>query len=217
MEYDIFFDESGDLGWVLDKPFRKDGSSKFFSISYIIIPAGSQKHLSRFVRGIYKERNRTTKELKGTDFRAPAAKSVSRRIAAVIERHNFIAGSIVVNKSNVPIRLMDPGCKDVLYNFMVQLGLCDKVSSFDTINIIPDERSVPSVSKNTCSDLIRSKLWLEMGSNTIVNYTPKVSHQSNELMFIDWITNFTWRNYENNEPAPFQILERYMDVKELFF
>ncbi len=35
MDYDAYFDESGDLGWILDKKFRKGGSSQFFTIAYL--------------------------------------------------------------------------------------------------------------------------------------------------------------------------------------
>lgn len=217
MEFDVFFDESGDLGWVLDKPFRNGGSSKFFVISYIIIPTESKKHIVRFVKKTYKNRNKAIGELKGTNFKARGAKTVSREIILLLERHGFKVGCVVVKKCNVPIRLKDPQNKEVLYNFMVQLGICDKITSLDKVNIVPDARSVPNGSENSCSDLIKSKLWMELGSNTIINYSPEVSHQSYELMFIDWITNFTWRFYEDEKPEPLQILSQCIEIKTLFF
>lgn len=35
----VYLDESGDLGWVLDKPYRNGGSSRFMTIAFVACPA----------------------------------------------------------------------------------------------------------------------------------------------------------------------------------
>jgi len=56
VEYDVYYDESGDLGWKLNHPYRKGGSSQFFVIAYIILPTDKNKHINRFFKKFHKER-----------------------------------------------------------------------------------------------------------------------------------------------------------------
>lgn len=219
MEYDVYFDESGDLGWTLDKPYRKGGSSRYFTIAYIIIPTESIKHITRFIRKFHKERGGSYKEIKGADFRKRRAKSTSRNIV-----NNFLAlseettiGVVTVKKSNVPVRMLGTGNDEVLYNHMVKVGIASRVAGFEKVNIIPDKRSVPSGSQNSCSDLIKNELWLYLQSNVRVSYEPQESHNKDGLMFIDWIANFIWRNYEDGNDEAYQILKPYIQEDLLFF
>ena len=69
MEYDVYFDESGDLGWKLNQPYRKGGSSQFFTIAYIIIPTDKNKYINRFIKQFHKDRQGIEKEVKGAEFR----------------------------------------------------------------------------------------------------------------------------------------------------
>jgi hypothetical protein len=55
----IYIDESGDLGWKLDKPNRHGGSSKFITITGIIISKEEEKYISRFISDIYQKYNLT--------------------------------------------------------------------------------------------------------------------------------------------------------------
>ena len=87
-------------------------------------------------------------------------------------------GSITAKKTNVPHRLVGSSNNDVLYNHMVQLGLCSRLLHLDKVNIIPDRRSVPSGSQNSCSDLLKGRLWLELGSNAEISYQPEESHNN---------------------------------------
>jgi len=80
MEYDVFFDESGDLGWKFDAPYRKNDSSRYFIIAYIIIPTSETKYISRFIKEFHKDRGGQNKEIKGADIRNPRAKVTARKM-----------------------------------------------------------------------------------------------------------------------------------------
>jgi hypothetical protein len=41
----IYIDESGDLGWTLDKPNRNGGSSKYITITGIVISNEEEKYI----------------------------------------------------------------------------------------------------------------------------------------------------------------------------
>jgi hypothetical protein len=47
----VYLDESGDLGWTFDKPYRHGGSSRYLTISVLIVP----KDLSHLPKRILKK------------------------------------------------------------------------------------------------------------------------------------------------------------------
>ena len=217
MEYDVYFDESGDLGWTLDQPFRKGGSSQFFTIAYLILPNEKNKHINRFVKKLYKERG-SEKEKKGARFKKGKAKSLSARIIGLLDIHKDITiGSVTVKKSSVPLPLINSQNDNVIYNHMVQKAICDKIASLGSVNIIPDKRSVPAASQNSCPDLIKNDLWLWKNSVTQIHYQPEESHNNERLMFIDWVANFVWRHYEDQHSGAYNILGKHLLEDKLFF
>ena len=114
MEYDVYLDESGDLGWTLDRPYRKGGSSQYFTIAYIILPTDNNKHITRFLRKFNQERG-SNKELKGADFTKGRAKATANKIISLLDLHqDIIIGAVTALKSGVPNRLINSGNDDVL-------------------------------------------------------------------------------------------------------
>ena len=218
MEFDVYFDESGDLGWKLSEPYRRGGSSRFFTIAYLIVPTNKKKYLNRFFKKFHKDRGGKEKEIKGADFNKGRAKSTARKILSFLEwNDDVILGAITVKKSNTPTNLANSQNDNILYNYMAQLGICNKISNFQQANIIPDKRSVPSGSQNSCADLIKAKLWLELKSAIEISYTPQESQNNTGLMMVDWIANFVWRNYEDQDTKPYQSLRPYLHEDFLFF
>jgi len=218
MEYDVFFDESGDLGWKFDAPYRKNGSSRYFIIAYIIIPTSETKYLSRFIKEFHKDRGGQNKEIKGADIRNPRAKVTARKMVAFLEKgSNTRIGVVTVKKSDVPKLLVGTRNDDVLYNHMVKKGLCPELIDLKKVNIIPDKKSVPKGSQNSCSDLLKDELWLCQNSKVDISYQPEESHNIDGLMFIDWVANFIWRHYEDGHSEAYQILDRHINETKLDF
>ncbi|GAB5552866.1 MAG: hypothetical protein Sapg2KO_24570 [Saprospiraceae bacterium] len=218
MEYDIYFDESGDLGWTLDRPYRKGGgSSQYFTIAYLIIPPHKNKIINRFVNRFNAERG-SDKEYKGADFIEKRAKVMANKIAQLLRMHHDITiGAVSVHKKNLPLQVIGTNNDDVVYNYLVQTGLCSKLEQLTQANIIPDKRSVPKGSQNSCADLIKNDLWFLRKSKVKINYNPQESHQNTRLIFIDWVANFVWRKYEFDKGRAYQILEPLLQEDRLFF
>ena len=218
MQHDVYLDESGDLGWSLDLPYRGGGSSKYFTLAYIILPADKNKHINRLVKKFHKDRSGSHKEVKGADMRNRRAESLARQIIKLFEwNDDIIIGATTVSKVNAPIRISETGNGDVLYNHMMKMGLSTHISSCAKVNIIPDQRSVPRGSQNSCSDLIKSEVWLTLNSDVEINYSPQESHLNERLMFIDWVANFVWRHYEDGRSGAYQILKPFINDERLFF
>ena len=217
MDYDAYFDESGDLGWILDRRFRKGGSSQFFTIAYLIIPNEQNKHINRFVTKFNKERG-SEKEYKGSDFSNKRARSMARDISNMLKRHpNIIIGAITAKKSKTPDCIKEENSENILYNYMAKEALCSNLIALKKVNVIPDKRSVPRESFNSYPDLLKTELWFNRSSTVRISYQPEESHNNKRLIFIDWIANFIWRKYEDEVEESFQILSQSIEVKELFF
>ena len=80
MEYDLYVDESGDLGWQFDRPYRKGGSSRFFTIAYLFLPTEKRKHIKRLIRRFHNERQGRYREYKGAEFNKSRSASMARTI-----------------------------------------------------------------------------------------------------------------------------------------
>lgn len=217
MEYDVYFDESGDLGTFFDKPYRKGGSSTYFTIAYIIIPIDKNKIINRFVKRFQKIRQ-SENEIKGANLKKGRAKKLSNEIGKLIDLHpDIIVGAITSNKKNAPKPLLKEKNVELLYSYMVQKSICDRISSFDKVRIVPDERSIPAGSQNSCADLIKTDLWFWKKVETEISYKQEESFRNERLMFIDWVANFVWRHYENGHSDPYRILGKYIEDETLFF
>jgi hypothetical protein len=65
----LYLDESGDLGWTLDKPYQSGGSSRYLTIATLLIPKALSHLPKRIVRKIYKNRKQPTRiEIKGNSL-----------------------------------------------------------------------------------------------------------------------------------------------------
>lgn len=218
MESEIYFDESGDLGWTLDRPYRKGGgSSQYFTIAYLIIPSHKTKIINRLVKRFNAERG-SQQEYKGANFIEKRAKSMANKIAHLLRLHEDITlGAVTVKKANLPPQLIGTDNDDVVYNYLVQRGICEKLVDLAQAHIIPDRRSVPRGSQNSCSDLIKNDLWFWRKSSVIIDYAPEESHQNTRLIFVDWIANFVWRYYEFGKDKAYRILEPHLLEERLYF
>ena len=100
----IYIDESGDLGWKLDKPNRHGSSSRFITITAIIISKEEEKYISRFISDIYKKYNLTPNiEKKGANFIPEHATFITSQLNSkvIFKSNSFKIISITVNKIKV--------------------------------------------------------------------------------------------------------------------
>lgn len=202
----IYFDESGDLGWQLGNKFRTGGSSRYFTLAFLIIPKAKEKLVERFVRR-FNEKRGSTKEFKGASFRKGRAVRISREIKSLLERNSDIyIRTVTIEKEQVPVIAQEKGNEEALYNYLVRMGLENEIYQWDSTVIIPDKRSVPNGSQNSCIDMLKILVWFDQKANTSIDYTPRESHSDHKLQFIDWIANFTWRHHENNDSGAIEVL-----------
>jgi hypothetical protein len=217
MTCNVYLDESGDLGWKFDAPYRKGGSSRYLTIAYIICPS-EKKHLpKRIVKEVYgKLKASPNTEVKGSSLSIPTKEYIARKTIDLIRNNSDIQiGAITVKKDNVQPHIQNDGNK--LYNYMLRLSLLENINSCDTVNLIRDNRSVKVKSGNSLIDYLQTALWFEMGAKTKIIDLPSDSKQVQNLIFIDWINNIIWSHHEDSNSAAFNIVHPAIRRKNLFF
>jgi hypothetical protein len=217
----IYIDESGDLGWKLDKPNRYGGSSKFITITGIIIARDEEKYISRFISDIYKKYNLTPNiEKKGANFIAEHSSFITSQLNNKIfsKSTSFRIISITVNKSKVFESLRKD--KNIFYNYVLGLLLKPEIIQLDNVEIILDKRTIKVSHGESFPDYIKTEIW---GQGLDINISCEFLESTNNKMiwFADWYANFIWRNHEDNESSSYDLLtnlpkNRFVE-KKLFF
>jgi hypothetical protein len=65
----VYLDESGDLGWAFDRPYRSGGSRRFLTVVALIVPKPLAYLPKRIIKNIYQKRKSPTSvEIKGKDL-----------------------------------------------------------------------------------------------------------------------------------------------------
>ena len=81
MAMNVYLDESGDLGWVLDKPYMHGGSSRYLTIAYVVCPSEKTKLLKRIVRDVYNHTHTSPSvELKGSSLSVEDKKFFANKV-----------------------------------------------------------------------------------------------------------------------------------------
>lgn len=211
----IYLDESGDLGWVLDKPHNQGGSSRYMTLAAVIVPTHKTHFIARVVRNLYKARNRPkSNELKSVELRPHERATFARELVAIRQNHpdiSFVAITVAKANVNAAFRKHPNG----LYNYMTKLMLLDEMGKHDHVDFIPDARSVKVELKHAFHDYLRTAL-AEHGFNTQLLTTPQTSREHFEIQFADILAGLVWSHieYDNQQVLA---LEGHIAYRRLFF
>lgn len=214
----VYLDESGDLGWKLDKPYLKGGSSKYLTLCCLLIPS-SKKHLTkRIIKQIYKKEKKDFKreELKATNLSQETKEYFVKKVVTLLQNNNDIQIlGITTKKKNVQEHIKQDSNK--IYNYMTNIMLTEKIRNEEKVIFIPDPRSIKVESGNSLVDYLQTKLWFELNSKTYIEKQHVDSHNSLNLQFIDYIVNIVFSNFEFNRRKNFLKLKPHIEHTKLFF
>ncbi|MCD6533654.1 MAG: DUF3800 domain-containing protein [Deltaproteobacteria bacterium] len=214
----IYLDESGDLGWKFDQPYRDGGSSRYLTIASIAV-SPNKKHLpKRLIKKLYKRFNwpfRTEK--KWSDMALPEREEFAH-MAAILQQDNkeFIRYlSITVRKENVQEHIrLDP---NKLYNYMIGLSLLNEMHRHSEVTFIPDPRSVKVASGNSLHDYLQTQLWFEKQAKTTLKTIPAESYSNYNIQFADMLSGLVQNHFEDGNSTPWLLLRENISSKSLFF
>ncbi len=213
----LYLDESGDLGFTFDRPYRYGGSSRHLTIALLLVPKELSHLPKRIVKKLYQRKKQpTSKELKGREITSKDRLFLANKIVALLANHPSIeAFAITVYKKNVEEHIRRDANK--LYNYMISLVLLDRIKDRPHITFIPDKRSIKVQSGNSLVDYLQTKLMFDLNSKTIIENKPQESHKVLNLQLVHFITNFVWKKYEDNHSPEHDILKQKVQLTHLFF
>lgn len=213
----VYIDESGDLGWVFDKPYRSGGSSRYLTISSLIVPENLKFHPKRVIIDLYKKCGISpTKEIKGFDLNAEQISFFTNKAIKLFQNHIQIrVESITVKKENVQDHIRLDSNK--LYNYMIGLSLLEEIKTESNVVLMPDPRSIKVKSGNSMLDYLQTMLWFALGSKTKLTTQPVTSDRCDNIKFIDIITHILWKGYEDHDEHFSKLIIPFIKQKHLFF
>lgn len=214
----IYLDESGDLGWKFDAPYRDGGSSRHLTIASLVVSPG-KKHLpKRLIKKLYTRFHWPTSiEKKWVDMsiaeRIFFAEQASELCSRFPDDIRYL--SITVKKENVLDHIRRDANK--LYNYMIGISLLGEMSKHEDITFLPDPRSIKVASGNSLHDYLQTKLWLEMNSATILITKPCDSVACRNIQFSDMLSGIVQGHFEDGNSQPWGKISSNISYQTLFF
>lgn len=213
----IYLDESGDLGWNFTAPYRAGGSSRYLTISALIVPDEKSHLPGREIRDLYTDRKwSTAKEKKWSDMSLAARDDFVKRALRLRTQHPDISfHSIVVDKQRVK-----PGMRkdaNLLYNYMIKLSLIGEMRKHEQVTLIPDPRSIKIACGNSLHDYLQINLWFVENVETKLISKPQDSKKTLGLQFVDMLAGATQHHFEDGNSASWQSISKHVVLTKLFF
>ncbi len=213
----IYLDESGDLGWSFERPYRNGGSSRFLTIAALCVPVEKSHLPKRLIKKLYiKHKWPSDKEKKWAAMQEAEKADFANLANSLCAAHPDIAlKSITVKKENVLLHIRQDGNK--LYNYMIKFLLLQYMKAYDVVTLIPDPRSIKVKSGNSLHDYLQTELWFTEKSSTKIITTPTDSKHCYNLQFADMVSGIVQSRHEDNKNNPYQIISRQIEHKTLYF
>jgi len=213
----IYLDESGDLGWNFNHPYRQGGSSRYLTIACVITPSDDNKRPKKIIKKLYEKFDwPTNQEKKWAHMSQEEKLEFAEKAKNLRTNHPQIRYmNITVLKQNVQehIRLYP----NKLYNYMISKLLLNEMAKYEEVTFIPDPRSIKVKSGNSLPDYLQTQLWFEKQTSTKLNYLPISSDQSLNLQFADMLSGCIQSHFEDTNSITFNLLRDCISYKNLFF
>jgi len=213
----IYLDESGDLGWKFNAPYRNGGSSRYLTITCLITPKTKRDLPKRIIRKMYKKLAWNTKsEKKWSQMTIEERDYFATKAKELREKHPDIRYfSMTVKKENVQSHIrLDP---NKLYNYMTGLLLLEEMSHFQNVDFYPDPRSVKVESGNSMHDYLQTQLWFDRSVSTTLITTPAESSSNLNVQFADMLSGVIQGHFEDGNSSPWHIMASSINIRRLYF
>ena len=213
----IYLDESGDLRWILDKPFRSGGSSRFPTLAFLIVPSSIRHYPKRMIRKFRQYYGmKPNREIKVSELTENQRIHFAKEAFKLLNMRSEIqVRAITVKKKNVQSHIRSNPNK--LYNYMINLCILDLLGNEESVYFTSDPRSIKVSSGDSMVDYFQTQLWFEKQVKTRLIEMPSESHASLNLQFIDVITHITWIHHEDGYSDTFNIIAPKVPCKNLYF
>lgn len=213
----FYVDESGDMGWNFAAPYRRGGSSRHLTIATLVCPSEARHFPKRLIVDLYKRFRWDPKaEMKWSLMSREGRVAFAQRTLDMLTKHGGIKlFAITVYKPKVADHIKKDSNK--LYNYMIGLSLLDEMENYDTVTLVPDQRSIKVQSGNSLHDYLGINLAFERNVATELLNFPCDSACSKSVQFADMFAGLVQCHYEDSNSECWQILNGRVSSKRLFF
>lgn len=213
----LFYDESGDLGFSFARPYLRGGSSRFLTLAFLLIPYGKTQFVKRLVKKLYERKNwGPSDELKAT-FLSDNDKVwfAEKTVELLMNHQDFDVFTITISKTRVQDHIrQDP---NKLYNYATGLAIKNKVKAFTEVHLFPDPRAIKVRSGNSHVDYLQTVMMFDQNSAVKLIQHQVDSKDSKCIQFTDIIANIVWGYHEFGRNGAHRVLDRVISNKTLFF
>lgn len=208
-----FFDESGDLGWKLDAPYRKGGSSRFFSIASVHGDGDVHRRAGKVIKKLWAEQGWTSKHEKKWNNISATAKLNFCTIAAEFAKNNTdIKLSVaVVEKAKVAVHLRPD--QHLFYAHLATQLIVEDLLLSKEVSVCPDELNAGTGSANLLQHLLRHELWFKRGCAPTVKQISQQSAFVQALEFCDMLAGAAASHFEDGVSDPWNEISPYVQVR----
>ncbi|WP_460030827.1 DUF3800 domain-containing protein [Megalodesulfovibrio paquesii] len=204
----MYIDESGDLGWKFDAPYKKGGSSRFFTVSAIVVSHDNAKYLGRLAKDMHRRKAwEKGTELKGHHLDMADRVHVANKLAGLARRGRIKLFATTIEKQFVRANIRDN--QDVLYNITVKGMLLQLAMQHKQVALFPDNRSIKMKYANGLELYFKSCL-AETDSETKLTCRFLESVSNKSVQVADYLAHLVWRRYEQQDRSAFDILYPHM-------
>lgn len=218
MQVSVYLDESGDLGWKFDAPYRNGGSSRYLTISAIIINHKIRHLLKRMMRDLYqKTATPTSQEVKFAHLNPEQRLWIANKLAAFKTRYGNDVHycSMTVKKEKVMQHIRDDANK--LYNYMIKLMLAGRLSAYEKTFFNVDQRSIKVESGRSLHDYLQTTLWFEYGSSSKLETIQCDSKDHLGVQLADILSGIVQSHFEDGKSDARNVLAVHADIRTLYF
>lgn len=218
MQVSVYLDESGDLGWKFDAPYRSGGSSRYLTISAIIIKHEIRHLLKRMMRDLYRRTaTPVSEEVKFAHLNPGQRLWIADKLAVFKTRHGNDVHycSITVRKEKVMPHIRADANK--LYNYMIKLMLAQRLSAYEAVSLNVDQRSIKVESGRSLHDYLQTSLWFEYGSSSKLDTLQCDSKNHLGVQLADILSGIVQSHFEDGKSDARNALVAYADIRTLYF
>lgn len=208
-----FFDESGDLGWKFDAPYRQGGSSRFFVIAGASGADQVHRRFGKVVKKLWESQGWTTTKEKKWNNISDKAKLKFAELAAAFATENpdIHLAVAVLRKEDLAEHLrLD---QHLLYAHLATQLVGDILAGSTTAEVCPDELNAGAGSANLLQHLLRHELWFRRGCSPTIRQVRSQKHLVASLEFCDLLAGAAASHFEDARSEPWEILAKHVNVR----
>lgn len=230
-----YLDESGDLGWKLDKPYQHDGSSRYFVIGIAVGRNQKYRRIGKVIENPRELQGWTSKNEKKWATIGPGAKETFCQLAAheMVRKDGVEVYVAVCHNENAPeffrtvnVREANPdwpepkiqseeakyrGRAHLVYSMMVAETLAEFLPELDVFTYCADELNESS---RTLDHIIAYRLLLQQSRNTSLHLATKKQEMQPGLDFADMCVGAVFEAYQFGDVRYLDILKPFIKIKE---